>query len=920
MHFPINVCFPKLFWKSASTLLMSLVNYFKTIVSLNLRYLHKHLQKKKRTNMANIKLQLVIYISLLFSISSFSQLSQTSGPMGGRTEEIFKVDSNLILFTEWGGVYKSIDNGESWNPSNSGFPNNPWILDSFENDGTLYASIAKSGIYSSTNQGDSWVSISSLQDEETASDIFVDGNDIYGGLDSGGISYSSDNGVTWEFKTMNAPTFQITQLHVHNSKLYSKQGNGLFVSENKGDTWQEIIIPGISSSGVSSITTHNAMLFISDANNVFFSEDELTWMNSSAPSLGGRTQLQSNGDTLYLGANQGEYYYLSTIGGIWTQVQNLSASGFVHRLLFLENNIIMATTDGVYKTMDDGVTWSAINTGIKAESTYAMAGNSNYVFASAGYEIYRTDNSGQNWEPVDNGFQGPFSQNYEASSMLTISETLFVSTAKGIYSSIDNGDSWVPKFQPSSNFVGPLDYDNGILVTTEFTTGVVLSDDLGETWTLTTTEGLNTASQFISTLIKGNLIVVGTYQGEIFRSTDLGQSWSDISIPGQFDNQRPIDLEYQNDKLYVTSREGLWVSDDLGIQWQPFIADDTQYMDDVLVVDDAVYVATPNGVQVSSEGRNSWYPLTEGIGQKRSTKLFLHNDVIFVGTHAHSIWSGPLSELGVPPPDDDNDGIANVDDVCPNTTAGILVNSSGCDQIASNAILVYGETPTCPKEENGNIEITTTLIGYSFNITIAGEGLNESFENVSLEPNFNLESLAPGAYEVTVSIPTVQHEQVFGITVNELDSISGKFQGADLDARSAKFIVSGSTSYTVDINGLQKRFSFTSNGENEITLNNLEASNSITISGENDCQGKFVDSFSLAHEMQIYPTITSGLVSVLGGLEMTEIHIYDISGQLIEKIHSRTDKAIHLDTYVSGLYIVRIKSEEKTKIFKVIKK
>lgn len=872
--------------------------------------------------MANTKHFLFFCFSLLYTISSFSQWNQTSGPIGG-SGEIFKVQNNLVLATHWGGVYKSIDNGESWNPSNTGFPNNPRIYDMFEDDDTLYASIENRGIYVSANQGDSWASISPLQKDETLYDIFVEGDNIYGGLAYGGLIYSPDKGATWQFKTEGTTTHQFVNLHVYNSKLYANRNNKLYETQDHGDTWVEIIVPGISPNGVSLMTTHNNMLFIADESNVFFSQDALTWTDANIPSLGASiTSMQSHEGNLYATMSNGRYFYLTEIGQSWTLIQIPNTEGSVYNILFLDDGIMMCASGGIIKSVDDGLTWSVKNNGIRAQSSYKMASNDNYVFATGSGGIYRSNDNGQNWTIVNKGYLRPtYPKN--TPDIINVDNTLFVSTFGGVYSSIDNGDSWVPKYHTSSysKHTGHLAYDNGVLVTSESGTGVLLSTDMGETWTLTQTTGLNTDFQFISMLIKGDTIVLGTYHGEIFLSTDLGQSWSDIPIRGQYDNQRPIDLEYQNDKLYVTTTQGLWVSDNLGRNWLPFIENDTQYMWDVEVTEDAVYVATFNGVQVSTEGRNSWYPLTEGMGPKRIIKLLVHDNILFSATEAYGIWSRPLSELGVPAPDDDDDGIANEDDFCPNTIPGVAVNDSGCDLIDSNAISVYGATPTCPNVDNGIIEIATTLIGYSFDIHIAGEGRDESFRAIDLDGNLKVDDLAPGSYEITVSVPAVLHEQTYGVTINELSSISGKFQGADEKSRSARYIVSGSNEYTLNVNGIPKNYKFDSANEYEIVLHNLKMSNKILISGKNDCQGKIEDTFSLGGQILVFPTITSGLVSMSGGFMVTEIRVFNSVGQLVlnKNMITEDDNDIDLENQMDGLYIVQLLSEGDAKSFKIIK-
>jgi hypothetical protein len=272
--------------------------------------------------------------------------------------------------------------------------------------------------------------------------------------------------------------------------------------------------------------------------------------------------------------------------------------------------------------------------------------------------------------------------------------------------------------------------------------------------------------------------------------------------------------------------------------------------------------------------------------------------------------------------DDDNDGITNDLDLCANTAPDIAVNNNGCYLIASNAISIYSETPSCPNVANGSIEITTSLTEYSFDIAVHGEGIDENFTGINLYENFKIENLAAGTYEITVAIPSILHEQFFGITINGPTSISGKFQGADSNTQSAKYIVSGSKEYTVDINGIQKNYFFNSTEENEIEVYNLKMSNKILISGINDCQGIVVDTFSLEEKVLVYPTITSGLLYIVGEVQPMEIRIYNSLGQIVltDNWNNISENILHLDNYTSGLYIVHIITEADTKTFKIVKK
>ncbi|MDD3721348.1 MAG: M12 family metallo-peptidase, partial [Lutibacter sp.] len=56
--------------------------------------------------------------------------------------------------------------------------------------------------------------------------------------------------------------------------------------------------------------------------------------------------------------------------------------------------------------------------------------------------------------------------------------------------------------------------------------------------------------------------------------------------------------------------------------------------------------------------------------------------------------------------DDDNDGVKNDEDLCPNTTPGALVDASGCFTLLANNFTVETISETCLGKNNGQIKIT----------------------------------------------------------------------------------------------------------------------------------------------------------------------------------------------------------------------
>ncbi|MEL7269865.1 MAG: BspA family leucine-rich repeat surface protein [Bacteroidota bacterium] len=272
--------------------------------------------------------------------------------------------------------------------------------------------------------------------------------------------------------------------------------------------------------------------------------------------------------------------------------------------------------------------------------------------------------------------------------------------------------------------------------------------------------------------------------------------------------------------------------------------------------------------------------------------------------------------------DNDEDGFLDHKDLCINSLPGAVVDDNGCDIIPNTAVKVLVLTPSCLGVPNGVISISMAIPGYEFDVLVEGETRVRQFDRISLNTDLIIDNLPVDTYVVKISIPDILFEQEYGVTVNALDGVSGRRSGVDPVSRSATYLVSGSTNYSVELNDRTFDFSFDSTVENTIELTNLKSSNTIRIKGQNDCQGTISDSFSMDDGFALYPTITSGELNI-DGLELgSEIRIFDISGRLLldTTTENSGEETLHLDGYESGMYVVQIKHEGEIKSFKVLKR
>ncbi len=156
--------------------------------------------------------------------------------------------------------------------------------------------------------------------------------------------------------------------------------------------------------------------------------------------------LYVNGNTVFAGTMGGGVYRSTDNGNSWTQVNNGLTMLHVYALTANSNYLFAGTYhdgnvsgQGVFRSSDNGQTWTAVNNGMSPTTTImALAVKDNFVFAGTnGQGVYRSSDNGDNWTNVAAG----------------VSHTLHVTCAKDIYvgnlshggiaHSGDNGNNWV---------------------------------------------------------------------------------------------------------------------------------------------------------------------------------------------------------------------------------------------------------------------------------------------------------------------------------------------------------------------------------------------------------------------------------------------------------------------------------------------
>ncbi|MFH0894455.1 MAG: T9SS type A sorting domain-containing protein [Bacteroidota bacterium] len=243
-----------------------------------------------------------------------------------------------------GGLFKSTDNGVTWNASDNGITYKQ--IYALATDGTnLYAGTWNGGMYKSTNNGSNWSAINNGISFPCITALACSGSTLWAGAFNGEMYYSTNSGSSWTLAGQ-PYSYGPEAILIDGTKIYAGFNNGVHITTNNGTTWTN------SSAGFTDSTVMSILL---DGSTLF------------AASWGGGVFRSVNG------------------GNSWTATNTGLGSWNVFPLLKNGNNLFAGTQGaGVHQSTDNGNTWTAINTGfVTYFPSYCLVANSTHLFTGS---------------------------------------------------------------------------------------------------------------------------------------------------------------------------------------------------------------------------------------------------------------------------------------------------------------------------------------------------------------------------------------------------------------------------------------------------------------------------------------------------------------------------------------------------------
>jgi len=227
--------------------------------------------------------------------------------------------------------------------------------------------------------------------------------------------------------------------------------------------------------------------------------------------------------------------------------------------VFHEGLIRFAGGDTFYHSDNGGTSWNETQFDLGSETNYFSAmtfpgGGVGYLFSASG-DVWRTVNSCTSWEEVGGVGVEVFDAECPPGDPLTV---FAVSRDETVFRSTDGGETWeTAYYSPSGSTLYDVafgDSDRGLAVGTQ--DRLLITDDGGETWTPSQIPGVDPAQQLLAVTGTGPLgFVVGSLYGEMFRTTDGGESWETVTT-GKASSVSALDWDGANGKVWLATKDG----------------------------------------------------------------------------------------------------------------------------------------------------------------------------------------------------------------------------------------------------------------------------------------------------------------------------------------------------------------------------
>ena len=347
------------------------------------------------------------------------------------------------------------------------------------------------------------------------------------------------------------------------------------------------------------------------------------WIQTNGPGgVSSAGLFLASDQTLYAIAKTG-LYRLTETADAWTLV---SASGpnreFNPVMAERDGTLYLLTPNELLVSTDEGKTWNSL--GARPEGrAIALVITDAAMYLVLQTEVFRSEDVGSQWEPIGKDMQvdnapGAGDLNFRIWDALAIDNTLFVGTRHGLFRFTD---AWEKLPVPTLHGIKSLTTAGDRLYVGTIASpphgphaAVFYSTDLGDSWIDITPNTHEHPVKIIAAVevvpVGDTLMLMGS--GGVLRSDDGGETWidpgGDRSAYGPFPVAASVYLVALDEStLYRAYHAGIARSTDGGLTLHPLMAGIVNsHVPSLVTANNVLYALTPEETLKSADGGESW--------------------------------------------------------------------------------------------------------------------------------------------------------------------------------------------------------------------------------------------------------------------------------------------------------------------------
>ena len=361
----------------------------------------------------------------------------------------------------------------------------------------------------------------------------------------------------------------------------------------------------------------------------------------------------SNDNIIYLSTGDANYYsdkfgiYKSTDGGAtWSPSHNSIGNRMALEILMSQTNhniLIAATTDGIWRSLNAGATWTVKKAGGAFKDMVFQPGSSSVMFAADDNSFWRSTDTGNNWVQIASVNPAAGNGGRIAVSAAN-ANTVYVgfvgsntTTGNGgiIYRSTDGGLNFTLRkgdVQPNLNGYSGTEDGQG-----------------NYNWTI------------FADRVNANIVYACGHV--VWKSTDGGANWTQLTNWWEkchTDMHHIVTSPYNNAKLFNANDGGIFASADAGVTWLPsangLSATEVYHMGQSNLARGIAGIGTQDNGELYFN-TNTWYTNRGGDWGSKETFDYANADKVYYRENASRrdlVANGSETSIGLAGPANDD--------------------------------------------------------------------------------------------------------------------------------------------------------------------------------------------------------------------------------------------------------------------------